>query len=156
MRPEGLLSLLDVPLNFPNAWLALKWPAYACRSQPANSEFKNGEAWKWSYSYWAMAWTVQVGCIECVWSGLGQNARVEIVMEVNLQNLPYFCKNLVFWCFGGFENLLARVSGLRQCVKLVWNDNKLCSYQMEELWSFCTLACFWSKRWVDNAKACTG
>ena len=50
VRPEVLLSLLDVPSIFPNARLALKWPEYACRTQPAKSEFENGEVCIWSYS----------------------------------------------------------------------------------------------------------
>ena len=49
---------------------------------------------------------------ECVGTGCKQNARVDFVLEVNLHNMPCFDKNLVFWCFRGFENLLARVSGL--------------------------------------------
>ena len=50
VRPEVLLSLLDVPLIFPNAWLALKWLESFYITQPANSEFENGEVCKWSYS----------------------------------------------------------------------------------------------------------
>ena len=51
--------------------------------------------------------------MECVGTGLGQNARVDFDLEVILQGLPCFGKKLVFWCFGGFENLLARFSGFR-------------------------------------------
>ena len=52
-------------------------------------------------------------------SDLGQNARVELVLACDLQNLPYFGQKLVFRCFRGFENLLAHVLDLVYCVKVV-------------------------------------
>ena len=35
-----------------------------------------------------------------------------------------FCKKKVIWCFGRLEGSTNRVSGSRQCTKLVWNVGK--------------------------------
>ena len=58
MRPEGLLSLLDVPLTFPNAQLALEWLESPCRTQPAKLQNENGEVCKRGYSCKVRAWAV--------------------------------------------------------------------------------------------------
>ena len=53
--------------------------------------------------------------MEGIGTSLGQNARGNVKMEVILQGLSYFARKYKFWvqgCFGGFEDLLARVYGL--------------------------------------------
>ena len=147
VRPEILLSLLDVPLTVHNAWLALKWSVTSCRTQPANSEIENGEAWKWSYSCWTGTWVAWMGCMQCVWSGLGQNARVEFVLAWCLQKMPCFGQKLVFWCIWVFERLVTRVFCLLQCVELVWNEHQTCFYQIPKLCGLLQVTWFWSKSW---------
>ena len=51
------------------------------------------------------------------------------------------------WCFGRFEEWIARVSGSMWYAKVVLNGYKSWFYQIQEFSHFCKLSCFWSKRW---------
>ena len=74
-----------------------------CRTQHANSEFENGEVCKWSYSCLRMVGIVYVCCMECLGTGLGQNARGKLNVACNMQNWPCFARKWGFCAQGGFS-----------------------------------------------------
>ena len=50
-----------------------------------------------------MVGIAQVGYMEGIGTGLGQNARVIFVMELKVQKLPCFARGMCFGIFGGLR-----------------------------------------------------